>query len=188
MVSTILEDLQRHCWGIPARSIYIGRFCRKFLDEFHLVTKLVLQENSATAGIHLRPGTSCETIWDPMRPSKTIWDYLRLSKTIWDHPRQSEAMWDYPRPSKTLWDPLRPSETLWDLLRPSETIWGPLRTRKMSRTTWGRVNASIHSMGPKVFFAINGIILLNEGIVSFQFTLQWRNNPTVTFCDKGVVL
>ena len=120
----------RLCWGNPARSMYFGCFCRKFLDEFHLVTKLVLQENSATAGIHLRPGTSCETISDPLRPSKTIWDHLRLSKTIWDHPRQSEAMWDHLRPSKTLWGPLRPFETIWDPLRPSENahnVWHHLR-------------------------------------------------------------
>ena len=129
----------RLCWGIPARSIYIGRFCRKFLDEFHLVTKLVLQENSATAGIHLRPGTSCETIWDPLRPSKTIWDHLRLSKTIWDHLRQSQAMWDHLRPSKTLWDPLRPSETFWDPLRPSEALWE--RAKRLAPSEAGRMQA-----------------------------------------------
>ena len=39
-------------------------------------------------------------------------------------------------------------------------------------------------MGPKVFFGIDGIILLNKGIASFQFTLQWRNNQNVTFCDR----
>ena len=171
MVSTILEDLQRHCWGIPARSIYIGRFCRKFLDEFHLVTKLVLQENSATAGIHLRPGTSCETIWDHRRPSEIIWDYLKPSETIRGNLRLCEI----------IQDPLRPSETFWDHLRPSDNahnVWHYLRP--------GEYN--IHSMGQKVFFAVDGIILLNEGIASFQFMLQWRNNQTVTFCDRGVVL
>ena len=158
---------------------YLRRFTRDFVEEFRLGRCILdasvasswmnstwwqnwLQENSATAGIHLRPGTSCETIWDPLRPSKTIWDYLRLSKTIWDHPRQSEAMWDHLRPSKTLWGPLRPFETIWD----------PLRTRTTSGTIWGRANASILSMGPKVFFATDGISLLNEGIVSCQFTLQ----------------
>ena len=39
-------------------------------------------------------------------------------------------------------------------------------------------------MGPKVFFAIDGIILLNKGFASFQFTLQWRNYQNVTFCDR----
>ena len=126
---------------------YLGRFTRDFVEEFRLGRYILdasvasswmnstwwqnwLQENSATAGIHLRPGTSCETIWDPLKPSKTIWDHLRLSKTIWDHLRQSEAMWDHLRPSKTLWGPLRPFETIWDPLRPSENahnVWHHLR-------------------------------------------------------------
>ena len=143
----------RLCWGIPARSIYIGRFCRKFLDEFHLVTKLVLQENSATAGIHLRPGTSCETIWDPLRPSKTIWDHLRLSKTIWDHPRQSEAMWDHLRPSETFWDHLTPSENahnVWHHLRPGECKHSLNRTKGLfcyrwnHLAKWGHRQFSVH--------------------------------------------
>ena len=119
---------------------YLGRFTRDFVEEFRLGRYILdasvasswmnstwwqnwLQENSATAGIHLRPGTSCETIWDPLKPSKTIWDHLRLSKTIRGNLRLCEIIQDPLRPSETLWDHLRPSENahnVWHHLRPGE--------------------------------------------------------------------